>query len=245
MYHIAICDDDKNFINYIKEVILISGINKDEVLFYEYMSGEELIDNIKNQEICDLLILDIQMKQLDGNKTAVLFREKFPVSTLVFCSGVYFPTDESFKVTPFRYLLKSYTKPKMQAEIKDVIKEIRLRQSEPEIVGKYYYSIIRLKPDDIMYIENAREGSILHVREYVNRKNEKITSNKKVDELFKILHSYGFAFARSSYIVNVNYVVRMESEGTIQLTDDTIIHVSRSKLKEFRNKLSEWLSRKY
>ena len=46
MFHIVICDDEEVFINYFKELILESGMNEDEVLFYTYASGEEFIKNI-------------------------------------------------------------------------------------------------------------------------------------------------------------------------------------------------------
>ena len=48
MYHIAICDDDKIYIDYLKEVILGSGVDKEEVLFYEYDSGENFLNDISN-----------------------------------------------------------------------------------------------------------------------------------------------------------------------------------------------------
>lgn len=65
----------------------------------------------------------MQMKDYDGHKTARLFRNYFPNSVLVFCSGVRKPTDESFKTMPFRYLMKDYSEIKMCSEIRDIIKK--------------------------------------------------------------------------------------------------------------------------
>ena len=113
MYYIAICDDNSDFIRYMKNMLLKSGLKNEEVFFYEYNSGEELIKSINTCDKIDLLILDMQMKKLDGNGTARLFRNQFPSSVMVFCSGVYLPTVESFETTPFRYLLKEYTDERM------------------------------------------------------------------------------------------------------------------------------------
>lgn len=235
------------FIKFIKETIINAGIDKNEVLFYEYLSGEEMINNIDKQQNCDLLILDIQMKKLNGYETAIYFRNIFPKATLVFCSGVYKPTDESFKSTPFRYLLKNYSNVKMLSEIKEIVKEIKFKQKEPLIIGKYYYSIVRLKPDDILYIENSRYGSIIHIQENSIDCSFKgnITTNKKLKEIFNILCIYGFEFAHNSYIVNLRYIIKMQSDGEIILTNGTVLHISRSKLKNFRNAFSEWTSKKY
>ena len=40
MFHIIICDDDESYIDNLKEMIISAGMSSDEVLFYEYSSGE-------------------------------------------------------------------------------------------------------------------------------------------------------------------------------------------------------------
>ena len=60
MYNIIICDDDRAFVDYIKGVMAKSGMDKGEILFSEYYSGEELVQGIRNKKRCDLLILDMQ-----------------------------------------------------------------------------------------------------------------------------------------------------------------------------------------
>ena len=108
MYKIVICDDDKNFIFYMKEMLLRCDLSERQVTFYEVTSGEECLLTVERMTSCDLIILDMQMSGMDGHATAKHFRKLFPDSLLVFCSGVSKPTDESFKTTPFRYLRKNY-----------------------------------------------------------------------------------------------------------------------------------------
>ena len=108
MYKIVICDDDKNFISYMKEMLLRCDLSERQVTFYEVTSGEECLLTVERMTSCDLIILDMQMSGMDGHATAKQFRKLFPDSLLVFCSGVSKPTDESFKTTPFRYLRKNY-----------------------------------------------------------------------------------------------------------------------------------------
>ena len=125
MFHILICDDDEKYIEYLINLFLKEGLSREESLFYRFTSGEELVASLEKQGECDLLILDMQMKDYDGHKTARLFRNYFPNSVLVFCSGVRKPTDESFKTMPFRYLMKDYSEIKMCSEIRDIIKRVK------------------------------------------------------------------------------------------------------------------------
>lgn len=247
MFHIVLCDDDSMFIKYLTEVMKKAGLKETEAMFYKYLSGEELIANLNKQLRCDLLILDMQMDKLDGHETAAKFREHFPKSVLVYCSGVHTPTDESFKAIPFRYLLKSYSEEKMICELECIIEEMKLKCTGPVIIGKYYYNIVQVKAEDILYIENIRNGSHIYVRsdsvEYSYDKS--ITSDKKLAQQYEILHDYGFEYAHNSYIVNLSYVVRMQSNGEITLIDGTRLNVARSKLKTFRTAFAEWNSKKY
>lgn len=246
MYYIAICDDDSLFIQYLKKMILKSGLNDSEVSFYEYSSGEELIGALNELTKIDLLFLDMQMKELDGHSTAKHFRKEFPCSLLVFCSGVCMPTVESFEVTPFRYILKAYTDSKIIHELKSVVCELKARRVEPYIMGIWHYNTVKLKLDEILYIAIARNGSRIYMRPDIPQYDfeQYITSRKKVDELYKLLKDYGFEYAHNSYIVNLRYIKR-KTVKELELTDGTKLSIARSKEKALRVALAKSMAKKY
>lgn len=229
-----------------KNIILRSGIEQRDTIFYEYCSGEEFLQNLTMNISYDLLIVDMKMKMLDGNETAKRFREVFPMVTLVFCSGVYQPTVKSFEMTPFRYLLKKYTNERMQQEMEVIIKEVQSKKNEPYIVGIYHYNTVKLKPDEIMYIAIAKRGSTIYVcpniLKYEFEKN--ITCKEKVEELFLILKNCGFVYAHNSYIVNLKYIKR-KTRTELQLIDGSVLSIARSKEKELRTALARNLAQKY
>ncbi len=124
MYYIAICDDDMNFISYMKNMLAEAGIPENSCTYFEFQSGRDFIHAFDNVSRIDLLILDIQMPDLDGNEIAKQFRYHFPDSVLVFCSGIYKPTVKSFEPNPFRYLLKEYTDSQLIKELKVILREV-------------------------------------------------------------------------------------------------------------------------
>ncbi len=246
MYHIAICDDDQFFINYMKKIIIASGLDEKMTIFYEYYSGEELIHNMDNNIEYDLLILDIQMGNMDGNETAKLYRHKYPYTTLVFCSGKVKPTVRSFEVTPFRYLLKQYSDSRMLREMGPIIEKIKNTKEEPYIIGNYHYNTIKLRPDDILYIAVAKHGSDIYICSNVIRYEfeKNIRSKEKVKELYLLLKNHGFVYAHNSYIVNLKYIKR-KTMTEIELVDGTLLSIARSKEKELRKALAGYLALKY
>ena len=102
-------------------------------------------------------------------------------------------------------------------------------------------------PDDILYIDNYKRGSEIHVQE--NYKDysfeDKITTKKKLAELYTDLKGYGFEYAHNSYIVNLNHVVKLKTEGVIKLSNGEELNVSRSRMPEFRRALAAVMSEKY
>lgn len=240
MYHIVICDDEKGFVQYMQSVILQCGICKEEVKFYEYYSEDVLISDFNILTECDLMILDVKNTDGQRQETAVSFRKHFPDTLLVYCSGRCQPTDETFKTMPYRYLLKSYSDKRMIMEMQEVVQAMRKKKAESYISGYYYYTFVKVKCSDILYIENCKRGSLIHV----NREKmefdigEKLTTNKKIAQLYETLQNCGFGYAHNSYLVNLQYVEKMLPDGELLLEDGTILMVSRARLKEFRKALT-------
>lgn len=245
MYHVAICDDDKVFISYIKK-ILKQANNKEkiELKIYEFVSGEDLVRSLEKHIHWDLLILDLQLGGMDGDKTAAIFRKKFPDVVLVFCSGTRQPTVRSFKATPFRYLLKSYSEIQFVNEMKEILREVERNLREIFIIGHYRNNSIKVKIRNIMYIENAKRGS----RIIVNSKSDEVNFEGPilVDEKLNELSSKyeELVFAHSSYIVNINHIENIK-RNELLLDNGESLSISRSYLKIIREAFTKSVVNKY
>lgn len=237
MYHIGICDDDPVFIKYIKRLFsqVQSGIE-----FYEYLSGEELIQDMQQREEYDLLILDVRLPALDGNGTAKKFREQFPNALLVFCSGVCSPTVESFETMPYRYWLKEYTEEQMRREVEGVLRKMEKSRVMPYLMGKKEKQLVKLSAEQISYISIAKRGTVLHCVDT----EESYTSLKKLTEFYELLKNAGFAYAHNSYIVNLKHVA-VVSPTELEFVNGKKLSISRARAKEFRKVFAVHLSEKY
>lgn len=247
MYNIALCDDCKEYIQYLKDII--SEANKQynfDVRIYEYSSGEELICNLDDKIYIDLLILDMELGGLDGDETARIFREKFANSVLVFCSGVRLPTIESFKATPFRYILKQQNRQEIVKTMQEVLYEVQKKSFVPSIMSHYRGSSYKIILDNILYFENAKRGSsiIVHPDCEEVKMNEKLLVDKKPPELEGELKQFGFALAQSSYLVNMNHIKVLRSEDLIFDTGE-ILKISRSYKKVFTEAFVKHFGNKY
>ena len=56
------------------------------------------------------------MEEMNGNEIAVKLKEKGYQGLLIQCSGIFMPTPETIKISPYRYLLKQYTGEEIRKE---------------------------------------------------------------------------------------------------------------------------------
>lgn len=248
--HIFICDDSKEYIEYLKKIIIHSGFKKEELCFYEFQTGEELIDFLHKENVyCDLMILDMQLPGINGDETAILFRKKYADSVLAFCSGIYQPTDKSFKVMAYRYLYKNYSEDKMIMEMEEIVQKVKENKTGDTIVAHCRFEKFRLKPRDIMYIETGKHGCKIHVCPDIDLKIKgNLLCGEKLSLLYDRLKGYGFEFAHNSYIVNLNYVKQINSNSLIFINwgkEEVSLAISRSKSKEIHRRFASLMAEKY
>lgn len=247
MYHIAICDDDKNFISYLKRMLLIAkGNRKIEFKIYEFSSGEEFVWNLDKKVHYDLLILDMKLGGMDGDETARIFRKRFPDSVLAFCSGVCLPTIESFKTTPFRYLLKSHTEEEFVRVLEEILDEVERTLQTPYIIGHYRWTLKKIKLKDILYIETSKRGGRIIVcptsREI--EAEEIILIDKKPGKLLEELQEYGFALVNNACLVNMDHIDTLGVEDVVFDSGESI-KIARAYQKSFKEAFAKRFSNKY
>lgn len=248
MYKIAICEDDKNYIAFLKRILLqIEGINESTTLFYEFLSGEELLFHTSLD--FDLVILDIQMGNLNGYETARKLREVDRNMLLVFCTGKVEPTAEHFKVTPYRYLLKKYTDDEMLAEMNEIVDKMREQKNYPYIMCKYSTGKdqIRVYPESILYIAIRYETSEIFACGKLKEQfpNETLRTGMNLNDVYAIFNEgCGFVRAHNSYIINMAYIMEANAQS-VKLTDGTTLTIARSRSREFQKAFAGFMAAKY
>lgn len=233
MFRIAMCDDDKAYISYLQEMINDLKSVDMEIQFYEYYSGENLLENCPKD--VDLLILDIQMDGIDGNETAQKFREKNAEAILIFCSGVAQPTLETCKAQPSAYLLKDFPQEKLENELRQILNVMleKTRRQKVFISQKNGQSCVDV--DEILYVEYYKRVSRLYL--YMDGRVLEMESRHTLKEMYEKLREYGFEYAHNSYIVNLWQVQSLDEKSEMIVFKQGIrLKMSRSKRSLFQNR---------
>lgn len=245
MYHIAICDDEREYIEELKGMIRESNGGRRELCFEEYLSGLDLLKKMSDE--VNILFLDIQMEGLDGNETAKLLMEKNFRGVLVQCSGVYNPTPETIVISPYRYLLKQDPRERTLTVIDEIFVEADKRNQCFALMGCFRREKIMVKTSDVLYFTRHRGGSKVHMRaDKRNRFTDGVIHiSETLEWLEEKLDPLDFAMPHNSYLVNLRYVQDYDvKQGTIDLDDQTLF-ISRSRKKGFMERLMQYMRTKY
>jgi len=188
----------------------------------------------------DLIFLDIQMPKLDGFDVVELLGETAPIIIFVTAFDEY--ALRAFEVQALDYLLK----PVNQSRLEDALSRVRDRlncprsESYKELMIQQHdrqTPLIRLlvregsnihiiPTSDITHIEAQDDYVCLHTSQGTHLKN------KRLSHLEKQLDQNAFCRIHRSYLLNLNYLVKIESQSkdskAAVLKDGQILPVSRS-----------------
>lgn len=241
MYKVAICDDSLSYIAFMKK--MLTQIVNENMDIYEYTSGKQLLQDLDRMH--DIIILDIQLGDSDGNQVAKKIREVNKYAVLALCSGVVQPTPMAFEVDAYRYLLKCDSDTKTKEVLGEVLDEADRRFHRDYMKVNTVDSQLRVKIADIMYISKLKYGSEFHMRTDVKMyTGERLVSPKCLKDLYETMRSNGFEYAHSSYIVNCRWVDKIIKDD-IRLFNGELLAVSRARKKQFFSRMADSVANKY
>ena len=216
MPKIAVCDDDKESVIRLKEMILSAGISK-EIDCYE--SGEKLVESDQNY---DILFLDI-----DKDKNVKI------IYVTSYAEYVHY----AFAVHAFAYLLKPVSQEQVKAQLQEAISYYQKRKKEDEISIRFETKdgseLVRI--NDIYYFEYRER------RVYVKTKKENLIIRGGIREIAERMKGYDFAVPHKSFVVNLFYVKAVKGYD-IRMMDGSLILLSQKKSTEFRSLLNKFLA---
>ncbi len=221
MYHIAICDDEKEFIREITN--LLRRYEKEsgkKFRITEFCDGSDLLKGY--QPDTDLIFMDIYLEQDDGMRLAQNFRKADKECPIVFFTRSTDHAVEAFKVNAAHYLTKPLAYENL-AEALDRCLRLHERQSK-FILLPTEKAVQKIRVAEIVYIEVFNNISVVHLkRETVS---SRISLKNLLMELTKTEADAEFLRCHRSYMVNMNWIRALKSDFFLM---DTGIPVPISK----------------
>ncbi len=228
MIRIAICDDEPEQIELVREYIVrvLFHMNMDASIA-TFTSGESLLKSYSNGEGFEIIFLDISMADRNGIETAISIRAWDRKALVIFITGSTSFLLKGYEARAFRYLVKPATEPMIEEVLKQAVMELRLIECDC-ISFKEKGEEIRVDLSDIIYFEAQ------------NHKLSLICTNAtynyygRIGEVERHLAPKGFVRCQKGYLVNAMRIRRI-GKSQILLDNGKTIPVSTNYLKQTKD----------
>lgn len=230
---IAICDDDWHMQQTLR--LFIDQTYQDlDMLVDGFTSGEALLAAVQKQsQPYQLILLDIEMRGIDGLETARRVRALLPDCYIIFITSHDEFALTGYEVQAFRYLVKPVQPEKLTEAISAVRAELA-DQLTLHVEDGPVEALVRAR--DIFYVE-AQDKRVRLVTA-----RETFSDRRGIDEVAALLAQEDFYRVHRSYLINLRYVAFMDGT-TVQLVNGDQVPISRLRKKAFKNAFQTYVSR--
>lgn len=231
MLHIAIVEDDpRNQRELLAAVERYARENGEPFRTSVFSDGDEILEGYAANY--DIILLDIQMRRMDGMRAAERIRELDTDVILIFVTQMVNFAVRGYAVNAMDFLVKPISYPSLEHVFR---RAVALRKKRTQYIavptGK---GLLRLDAEKIHYFESYSHRIIVHAedgREYTLRE-----TMRKMEETFG---PYGFFRCNNCFLVNLNFVESVELD-TVTVAGQPLA-ISRPRRKAFMEALTNYL----
>lgn len=231
----AIIDDDINFAELLQsKIALLCDKNNYEVKIKCFAEAESVLD--EDQFIkYDIIFLDIEMPEISGIEVAERInhlRGDSDVPYIIFVTSKDNMVFEALKKLPYSFIRKSQLED-LDVCVKSLCKRLSL---SPTYSIKDGRGIRTIEVKNIIRIEKQRNYTLFHTKSGI------FTERSSIDEKYKDLSQYHFMRPHIGSLVNAEHILEYEKDN-IRMSDNSIIAISRTYKKSFKEELHKWMRR--
>ena len=211
MIRIAICDDEKEFLDAAEQMLeqYMDGVG---VPFTSdtFRISSELVDTIEKGIVYDVYLLDIYMPGITGMSIATELRNRGVKSPIIFLTSSTDHALEAFGVDATHYLLKPYTKDNFDVGMDKAMGSIASHKND-SIVLKVDNEYRNISVSKIYYCEAEDK----YQRFYLEN-GEKMLIRISGTELYRQLSEFDFFYhCGRAHIINLNYISKVTPKGVM------------------------------
>lgn len=233
MIQIAIVEDDKNHAEILK-TYLQRYEKEHSVAFqiHQFSDGLDIITDYTAEY--DIILLDIQMKHMDGMKTAEKIRKVDEDVAIIFVTSTVQFAVQGYLVDALGYVVKPVPYLAFSQILSKAVRQLKQKQTKDYLTIGINGGQMRLDISQIYYIESQRHNIALYTD-----KGTFLTAGP-LKKFEAELIPKGFFKCHNAYLVNLHHVVKI-LQNTVMLSGDIELPISRTRKKVFLDTLTDYL----
>lgn len=230
---VAIVEDDESskerLLSYLKRYETETGT---KIQAETFTDGIYFAEKYAYDTTFDVVLLDIEMEQLDGMKTAELIRSKDENVVIIFITNMAQFVMEGYKVRALDFVIKPVSYYMFAEKLKKAERKNESRM-EKFVIAKSREQIYKIYTKDIIYIEVQNHNLIYHTI------TEKYVCSGSLKKVEKEVENLAFARCSASFLVHLTHIKKVE-KGQLLMDNGDVLPIGRTKYMEFMNTLTDY-----
>ena len=231
MYRIAVVEDDKNFVqelkNYLEQYALEEG---QEFEILTFGDGAEILESYTPKY--DLILLDIEMPKINGMDAAEKIREMDENVVLMFITNMAQYASRGYSVGALDCVMKPITYYTFSMKIKRALKRVQKKEL-PSVLLNLSDGVKKLEVRQIYYVEIQNRQLYYHTDE------GEFVVRASLQSAEEALPSKVFAKCNHWYLVNLMYVTEVRKNTA--MVGPYELEISRRNRAGFLKALTEFM----
>lgn len=218
-YRIAICDDEQNQIEYITSIVASWSAHEGHGCeIRTFASAEAFLFEYEEDKAYDILLLDVEMKNINGIELAKRIRKDNNRAEIIFITSHFEFVGEGYEVDALHYLIKPISAEKLTQVLTKAAEKISVEP--PSVVISCEGETVKLYEADIRYVESFLHYIVIHTKdkEYKIKENISVFENRVSDDFYRV---------HRSYLVSLKHITRI-SRTSVNI-GNTELPLSRGK----------------
>ena len=233
---IGLCDDEVEYRVLAKEYC--EKYAKDNGYTFEYREYTDGSEVLNCTEDIDILIMDVEMKELDGIQTMQLLSEHDNVGSIIFMSNHDDYVFDSHGKKTRGYIRKSKGYDNFEKYMSSAIKEQQKNDSlcRVKIYDKMEYKTIDIRK--IVYVHGEKRYCTIHFEE------DEAFVCENIGYWEEQLKGWNIERIHNSYLVNFDYVKNFNTKGLVFNIDKPNIPVGRKYYEKQKQQFDRYVLKK-
>ena len=181
----------------------------------------------------DIIFMDIMMPMMNGMDAVRALREKDEKVMVIFVTNMQQYAIQGYEVGAFDYILKPVHYPEFKLKYTRAISKLMPQKKATNVLIKSESGVVRLTPDQILYVEVQQHHCIFHTKQGDFRQYQTMKSVESQ------LEGYGFCRCNNYLLVNLAYVRKID--GMSVHVGDAALPISYPRKKQFCDKFEEFM----
>lgn len=231
----VICEDERDFSDWMRQAVCRWGEQQGEtVQIVSCASAEELLFKEEEWLEADGLLLDIELKQMNGMDLAKRIRQRDAHIPILFATGYEQFVFEGYEVGAVSYLMKPVKEEKLFAAL-DRMREQSAKKREVLLTNAGDENT-KLYLADILAVESSGHYTILHTTA------GQTETKRSIGSFAEELSGKTFCAPHRSFLVNIGHISKI-TKKSVFLDNGLEIPLARGKWEEINQAYLEYYRR--